>query len=78
MITKTLNYFNIGMPNLNYKSPGYAKEFSQRTLTNLGYFWDINCWANYFRACKNGWKFYNFDDHAEFGDDVAEAQIDDE
>lgn len=41
MITKILNYFNTGMPNLNYKSLGPAQEFYQRTLTNMGYFWDI-------------------------------------
>ena len=68
MITKILNYFNIGMPNLIYKSPGPAQEFSQHTLINLGYFWDINRRAYYFRAGKNGRKIYNFDDLAEFGE----------
>lgn len=78
MITKILNYFEIGMPNLTYKSPGPAQEFSQRTLTNLGYFWDINRQAYYFRAGKSDRKIYNFDDPAEFGDDVDDAHIDGE
>lgn len=41
MITKILNYFNIGMPNLAYKYLGPAQEFSQCTLTNMGYFLDV-------------------------------------
>lgn len=66
------------MPNLTYKSPGPAQEFSQRTLTSFGYFWDINRRAYYFWAGKNGGKFYNFDDPAEFGDDDVDAPMDDE
>lgn len=38
MISKILKFFNIGLPNLSYKSPGSAQEFSQMTLANLGYF----------------------------------------
>lgn len=78
MITKILNYFNIGMPDLTYKSRGFAQEFSQQTLHNLGYFGDINRRAYYFRSGKNGRKIYNFDDPAKFGDDAAEAHVDDE
>lgn len=37
MITKILNYFNIGMTILTCKSPGLAQEFSQHTLTT----WNI-------------------------------------
>lgn len=74
MITKIMNYFNIGMPNLTYKSPRYAQEFSQRTLTNLGYFKDINHQGYYFRAGKMVGK-YNFDDPAKFGDIIVDAHI---
>lgn len=66
------------MPNLTYKSPRSAQEFSQRTLTNLGYFWDINRRAYYFCVAKNDKKIYNFDDPTEFGDDAAKAHMDDE
>lgn len=51
MISKISNYFNIGMPNLHYKSSSMDQEFSQRILTNMGYFWDeavgciISVWA---------------------------------
>lgn len=78
MISKILNYFNIGMPNLSYISPGQAQDFSQRTLTNMGYFWNVNHWAYYLCMGKNGRKIYNFDDLVEFGDDAAEAHMDDE
>ena len=78
MVTKILNYFNISMPNITYKSSGQAQEFSQRTLTNMGYFWDVNYRVYYFRTCKNDRKIYNFDDPAEFGDDDAKGHMDDE
>lgn len=52
MITKILKIFNIGMQNLSYKSPGSTHEFSQRTLTNLGYFWDVNQRAYFFLQVK--------------------------
>ncbi|CAL5200015.1 unnamed protein product [Lathyrus oleraceus] len=78
MIIKILNYFEIAMPNLTYKSSGPTQDFSQRTLTNLGYFWNINRRAYYFRTSKNGRKIYNFDDLAKFGDDVVDAHMDDE
>lgn len=41
MISKSMKLFNIGLPNLSYKSLGSVQEFSQRNLTNLGYFWDV-------------------------------------
>lgn len=44
----------------------------------MGYFWDINLRACHFHACKNSRKVYKFDDSAEFGDDAAEAHVDDE
>lgn len=75
MIAKNLNYFNIGMSNLQYIYLGQAQEFSQRTLTNMGYFWDINCRTYYFRMGKNGTKIYNFDDPVEFGDAAAETHM---
>lgn len=78
MITKIPNYFNIDMLNLAYKSPGLVQEFSQRTLTNLRYFGDINHKAYYFRASKNARKIYNFNDPVEFDDDAIEAHMDDE
>lgn len=78
VIAKILNYFNIGMPNLTYRSPDQAQEFFQRTLTNMGYFWNINHRAHYFLMGKNGRKIYNFDDPAEFSDDAVEAHMDDE
>lgn len=78
MITKILNYFNIGMSNLIYKSPGPVKEFYQRTLTNMGYFLNVHHPTYYFCISKNGRKIYNFDDPAKFGDDVIEAHMDDE
>lgn len=70
MIVKILNYFNIGMPNLTYKSSGQAQEFSQRTLTNMGYFWNLHRRAYYFWMGKNGKKIINFDDPVEFSDDA--------
>lgn len=73
-----MNYFNIGMPNLTYRSQGQDQDFSQCTLTNMGYFWDISCRVYCFRMGKNGRKTYNFDDPALFGDDAAEADLDDE
>lgn len=78
MITKILNYFNICMTNLTYRSTGLTQEFSQCTLTNMSYFWDINHQAYYFRMGKNGKKIYNFDDSAQFGDDATEGHMDDE
>lgn len=78
MITKILNYFNTDIPNITYKSPGHVQEFSQRTLTNVGYFWYINRRAYYFLAGKNARKIYNFDDPVEFCDEEAEVHMDDE
>lgn len=66
------------MPNLTYKSPYQAQEFSQRTLTNMGYFRDVNHRAYYFCMGKNGRKTYNFDDLVEFDVVAAEAHMDDE
>lgn len=66
------------MPNITYKSPGPVQEFSQRTLTNLGPFCDINHKAYYFLASKNARKIYNFDNPVEFGDEVVKAHMDDE
>lgn len=77
MIANILNYFNIGMPNLQYRSPNMAKEFSQRTLTNTGYFWDENYQVYYFRVSKNGNKIYNFDDHDESVDVAKPYVVDD-
>lgn len=62
MIAKILNYFKIGIPNLTYTSPDQAQEFSRCTLTNMGYFWEVNHSAYYFRTGENGRKIYNFDD----------------
>lgn len=38
----------------------------------------MNHRAYYFCAGKNGRNIYNFDDPTEFGDDAAEAHMDDE
>lgn len=54
MISKILNYFNIGILNLQYRSLRLAQEFSQRTLTNMGYFQGGNHRVYYFRMGKNG------------------------
>lgn len=78
VIAKILNYFNIVLPNLTYKSPGQAQEFSQHTLNNMGYFLDLNRQAYYFHICKNGRKIYNFDDPLEFSDDTTKAHTDNE
>ena len=40
MVAKIINYFDIGFPNLTYKSPGSSQEFSHCALVNLDYFWD--------------------------------------
>ncbi|CAI8603965.1 unnamed protein product [Vicia faba] len=58
-----------------YSSPGVAQEFSQRTLTNMGYFWDEDHKVYYFRVKKNGKKIYNFDDTVEFFDSTAEPHV---
>lgn len=71
MIAKILNYFNIGMLNLQYRSTIRAQEFSQHTLPNMGYFWNVNRRVYYFRMGKNGRKIYNFDDPVEFDDDAT-------
>lgn len=44
----------------------------------MDYFWDVNHQVYYFCMGKNGRKSYNFDDPAEFGDDVTEGHMDDE
>lgn len=75
MIAKILNYLNIGMPNLQHRSPSMAQEFSQRTLTNMGYFWDEDHRVYYFRVSKNGKKIYNFDDPTEFVDVAVEPHV---
>lgn len=78
MIAKILNYFDIGMPNLTYKSPGLSQEFSHHTLINMNYFWDTNRQVYYIRLSKHGMKVYTFDDHVKCGDDAAKACMDDE
>lgn len=75
MIVKILNYFNIWMPNLQYKSLSMAQEFSQRILINMGYFWDENHRVYYFRVGKSGRKMYNFDDPTEFVDATTEQHV---
>ncbi|CAI8589579.1 unnamed protein product [Vicia faba] len=75
MIFKIFKHFNIGIPNLKYRSPGMAQEFSQRTLTNMGYFWDENRKVYYFGGKKNGKKIYNFDDPTEFIDSTTEPHV---
>lgn len=75
MISKILKFFNIGLPNLSYKSRGYAQEFSQRNLTNLGYFLDVLHRAYYFLAGKNAKRIYNFDSLAAFEDEGEEEGI---
>lgn len=51
MISKILKFFNIGLPSLSYKSLGSAQDFSQRTLTTLGYFWDVQRRVYYLLPC---------------------------
>lgn len=70
-----MKFLNIGLPNLSYKSPGSVQEFSQRTLTNLGYFWDVQQMAYYFLAGKNAIRVYNFDDPADFKDEGEEEGV---
>lgn len=78
MIAKILNYFKIGMSNIICKSPGSSHEFSQHTLINMNYFWDIKCRVYNLRLGKHGRKIYKFDNLVEFGDDVEEDHMDDE
>lgn len=78
MIAKILNYFDIGFPNLAYKSPGSSQEFSHCTLVNMNYFWDVIHQVYYLGLSKHGRKVYNFDDPIEYGDDAAEAHMDHE
>lgn len=66
------------MSNLQYRSPSMDQEFSHRTLTNMGYFWDEKHRVYYFHVSKNGRKIYNFDDPAEFGDEVIETHVADD
>lgn len=73
MIAKILNYFDIGLPNLTYKSPNSSQEFSHHTLSNMNYFW-----VSYLRLSKHGKKVYNFYDHVKCVDDAAEGHMDDE
>ncbi|CAI8585311.1 unnamed protein product [Vicia faba] len=75
MIFKILKHFNIGIPNLQYRSPSMALEFSQCTLTNMGYFWDKDRHLYYFCVSKNGKKICNFDDPVEFVDVVTEPHM---
>lgn len=60
MIAKILNYFDIALPNLTYKSPSSSQEFSHHTLINMNYFWDANRRVCYLRLSKHGRKVYNF------------------
>lgn len=78
MIVKILNYFDISLPNLTYKSPSSSQEFSHRTLVNMNYFWDVNRRVYYLHLSKHGRKVYNFDDPIEYDDDVVEALMNDE
>lgn len=78
MIANILNYFDIGFPNLIYKSPGSSQEFSHRTLVNMNYFWDVNHRVYYLSLSKHEKKVYNFDAPIEYGDDAVEAHMDDE
>ncbi|CAI8585310.1 unnamed protein product [Vicia faba] len=75
MIFKILKHFNIGILNLQYRSPSMALEFSQCTLTNMEYFLDKDRHLYYFRVSKNGKKIYNFDDSAEFVDAATEPHM---
>lgn len=52
-----------------------AKELSQRTLTNMGYFQDEDRRVYYLCVSKNGKKIYNFDDLVEFVDVAAEPHV---
>lgn len=75
MISKILKFFNIGLPNLSYKSHGSSQVFSQRALTNLGYFWDVQHMAYYFLASKSPRRIYNFDDSDAFEDECEEKGV---
>lgn len=63
------------MPKLQYRSPSMAQEFSQHTLTNIGYFWDENGRVYYFSVIKNGREIYNLDDPTEFVDAAVEPHV---
>jgi hypothetical protein len=78
MIAKILNYFDIGLPNLTYKSPGLSQEFSHRTLVNMNYFWDVNRQVYYLRLSKHGRKVCNFNNPIESDEDASEAHMNDE
>lgn len=80
MISKNLKFFNVDLPNLSYKSHGYAQELFQSTLTNLVYLWDVQRKAYYFLASKNTRRIYNFNDPAAFEDEGEEecAHMEDE
>lgn len=45
------------------------------TLTNLGYFWDVQRKAYYFVASKNSRRIYNFDDPTAFDDEGEEEGV---
>lgn len=75
MISIFLKFFNIFLPNLSYKSHGSTQEFSQRTLKNLWYFWDVQHREYYFPSNKNAGRIYNFDDPAALEDECEEEGV---
>lgn len=76
MILKILKFFNICLFNLSYKSPRSTQEFSQRTLTNLGYVWNVQRMTYYLHASKNSKRIYYFDDPTAFeGEDEEEKCV---
>lgn len=78
MITKILNIFNIGVANLVYLFLRLPQEFSLRTLTNMGYFWDWAGEVYYLRIRDNHRSIYNFDGLIEFEEGNDAPEIDEE
>ena len=73
-ITNILKHFCIGVPNLQYISPGQAQEFNKSTMTHMGYHW-YNYLKVYFNKIKGPSKvIYNYDDPDEFRTTNVEEQ----
>lgn len=64
MIANILKHFHIGVPNLVCISPGHAQEFNKSTMSNMGYHWDNNIKAYYYRLKRSSELIYNYDDLA--------------
>ncbi|CAI8586620.1 unnamed protein product [Vicia faba] len=71
MIAKIINYNN-RIPNILYRFSIDAQEYTQCTLTNMGYIWDEQNEAYYFRIGKTGDPIYNSDDPGAFDGNVVE------